>query len=63
MLTSYHVKEISDLGSSGQVPDVNVAIVARREHDARIRRVSLKHKHLVIVTLEEKSTNVGWFIL
>lgn len=53
-LISYHVEEVSDLGSFGQVPDVNVAIMAGREHDAGIKWVSLQHKHLIIVTLGQK---------
>lgn len=51
---NYHVEEVADLGSFCQVPHVNVAIVTGRQHDAGVKRVSLHHKHLIIVTLEQK---------
>lgn len=48
----YHVEEVADLGSFGQVPHVDVAIVSSRQHDAGVEGVSLHHKHLVVVALE-----------
>ena len=51
---SYHVEVVADLGSFGQVPHVNVAIVAGRQHDAGVKWVSLQHKHLIIVALEQR---------
>lgn len=47
----YHVKEVSDLGSSAEVPDKDVPIVPSREHDPPVERVGFQHKHLVIMTL------------
>lgn len=51
----YHVEEVADLGSFGQVPHVNVAIMASRQYDAAVKWVSLHNKHLIIVTLEEST--------
>lgn len=50
-LAANHVEEVADFGSFGQIPHVNVAIVASRQHDTGVEWVSLHYKHLVIVTL------------
>ena len=52
----YHVEEVPDPGSSAQVPDVDVPVVAGGEHDAGVEGVGLQHKHLVIVTLGDRGT-------
>lgn len=52
-MLSYHIEEVTNLYSFGQVPHVNVPIVASRQHDAGVEWVSLHDKHLVIMTLEE----------
>lgn len=62
LLISYHIEEVSDLGSFFQVPDVNVSIMASREHDTGVKRVSLQHKDLVIVTLKHKMGTKGQFV-
>ncbi len=49
----YHVEEIAYLGSFGQIPHVDVAIMASRQHYAGVKRVSLHHEHLVIMTLKK----------
>lgn len=54
MSINYHVEVVADLGSFGQVPHVNVAIMAGRKHDAGVKWVSLQHKHLIIMTLEQR---------
>lgn len=50
---SYHVKEIADLDSFAQVPDVDVAVMAGGQHDAGVEGVRLQHKHLVVMTLKQ----------
>lgn len=47
----YHVKEVSYLGPSAEVPDVNVPIVPGREHNSPVKRVGFQHKHFVIMSL------------
>jgi len=49
----YHVEEVPDLDSPAQVPDVDVPVVAGRQHDAGVEGVGFQHKNLVIVTLSE----------
>ena len=53
LLRRYHVEEVPDPGSSAQVPDVDVPVVAGGQHDAGVKGVGLQHKHLVVVTLRE----------
>lgn len=53
LVLGYHIEEVTNLCSFGQVPHINVPIVASRQHDAGVEWVSLHDKHLVIVTLEE----------
>lgn len=50
-LETNHVEEVANFGSFGQIPHVNVAIMASRQHDAGVKWVSLHYKHLIIVTL------------
>lgn len=56
LVLGYHIEEVTNLCSFGQVPHVNVSIVASRQHDAGVKWVSLHDKHLVIVTLEEHTS-------
>lgn len=53
---SYHVEKVANLDPFGQVPHIYVAIMASRQQDAGVKRVSLHNKHLIIMTLEEKSS-------
>lgn len=55
-MLGYHIEEVTNLCSFGQVPHVNVPIVASRQHDAGVEWVSLHDKHLVIMTLEEHTS-------
>lgn len=52
-MLGYHIEEVTNFCAFGQVPHVNVPIVASRQHDPGVQRVSLHDKHLVIMTLEE----------
>lgn len=51
MVLGYHIEEVTDLCSFGQVPHVDIPVVAGRQQDAGVEWVSLHDKHLVIVAL------------
>lgn len=50
-LLTHHVEEVSNFAAFAEVPDVEVAVVACRQHDAPVKGVGLQNKDLIVVTL------------
>lgn len=52
----YHIKVMHCFGASDEVPYEDIAIMACRQHDARVIGMRLQNKHLGLMTLwdEEK---------
>lgn len=48
----YHVKEVPNFVSFAEVPDVDIAVMAGRQHDAPVKGVGLQDKNFIVVTLK-----------
>lgn len=51
-LLTHHVEEVPNFVAFAEIPDVDVAVMAGRQHDAPVEGVGLQDEDLVIVTLQ-----------